>query len=113
VLPSEDPLRTYGSDAAAIVALAAEQDGFGEPLHPHLPYTLAQIVWACRMEMARSLEDALSRRTRCLLLDARAAAEVAPRAAAAMAAELGWDEARTRREIESFRVLAQSYTVAG
>jgi glycerol-3-phosphate dehydrogenase len=113
VLPSEDPLRTYGSDAAAIVALATEQDGFGEPLHPHLPYTLAQIVWACRMEMARSLEDALSRRTRCLLLDARAAAEVAPRAAAAMAAELGWDEARTRREIESFRTLAQSYTVAG
>ncbi len=56
-LPAEDPLRTYGADAAAIVALASEGAGWGDPLHPHLPYTLADIVWSCRHEMAMSVED--------------------------------------------------------
>ena len=110
-LPSEDPLRTYGADAAAIVALASEGAGWGDPLHPHLPYTPAEIVWSCRHEMAMSVEDALARRTRCLLLDARASAEVAPRVAATMAQELGWDEARAKREVEAFRALAAGYTL--
>ena len=43
----------------------------GEPLVPGLPYLKAEAVYAARHEMARTLDDVLSRRTRARLLDAR------------------------------------------
>ena len=55
------------------------------PLHPRLPYRAGEVVWAVRHEMARTVEDVLARRTRALLLDARASAEIAPAVAALMA----------------------------
>ena len=108
-LPVEDPLRTYGSDAAAITALGVEHEGWTAPLHARLPYTPAEIAWACRHEMANTLEDALARRTRCLLLDARASMESAPAAAAVMAGELGWDDAKIDSEVAAYRELARGY----
>lgn len=46
------------------------------------------LVWAARHEMARTLEDVLARRTRALFLNARAAIEMAARAADLLAREL-------------------------
>ena len=43
-----------------------------------LPYVEAEVVWAVREEMARTVEDVLARRTRALLLDARASLRAAP-----------------------------------
>jgi glycerol-3-phosphate dehydrogenase len=63
------------------------------------------IVHAVRNEMARTLDDVLSRRTRALLLDARASAEVAAETARVMAKELGRDAAWERREVERFSKL--------
>jgi len=108
-LPAEDPLRTYGADAAEILAIGRTRPDLSRPLHPRLPYTGAELLYAAREEMARSVEDALSRRTRCLLLGAAAAAEVAPRAAEILGEELRWDAARRAREVESFRRLAEGY----
>ena len=79
------------------------------PLHPRLPYNMAHIVWAARHEMARNVEDALSRRTRSLTLDARAAMEVAPRVAGVLAKELGRDDAWARAQSEAFVALAARY----
>ena len=62
-----------------------------------------------REEMARTVEDVLSRRTRTLLLDARAAGELAPTVAAALAMELNRDESWQRAQIDSFRALAQQH----
>jgi glycerol-3-phosphate dehydrogenase len=62
-----------------------------------------------REEMARSVEDVLSRRTRMLLLDARAAIESAPTVAAALAMELQRDETWQHEQIDSFRTLARQY----
>jgi glycerol-3-phosphate dehydrogenase len=62
-----------------------------------------------REEMARTVEDVLSRRTRTLLLDARGAMELAPTVAAALAMELQRDEAWQRDQIDSFCTLAQQY----
>jgi glycerol-3-phosphate dehydrogenase len=59
--------------------------------------------------MARTVEDVLSRRTRMLLLDARASVEAAPLAAALMAAELGRDDAWRRDQLETYRRLAKDY----
>jgi glycerol-3-phosphate dehydrogenase len=107
--PPEYARRVYGSDLSAVEALALEDPSLAEPLHPNLPYTGAQIVWGARREMARRLEDVLARRTRALLLDARATLEVAPRAAALLARELGRDAAWAEREVQAFRALARGY----
>ncbi len=84
-------LALYGTDAAPIQSLARSSRSLGAPLHPRLPYLGAEVVWAAREEMARTVEDVLARRTRALLLDARASIEAAPRTAEILAAELGRD----------------------
>ncbi|HYL05560.1 MAG TPA: glycerol-3-phosphate dehydrogenase/oxidase [Thermoanaerobaculia bacterium] len=92
-----------------LARLIAERPEWGEPLHPRLPYCAAAVVRAARHEMARGVEDALARRTRALLLDARASAEAAPRAAALLAAELGRDGDWQRRQVAAYRELARGY----
>jgi glycerol-3-phosphate dehydrogenase len=57
-------LWVYGSDAAGVRALAKDDPKLLEPLHPALPYCAAEVIWAVRFEMARTLEDVLARRTR-------------------------------------------------
>ena len=86
---TENPYRDeYGTDAGLLDELAIEEPALLERLDPALPYTLAQAVFAVRFEMARTLEDVLSRRTRALLLDQRAALRAAPRVAERMRQEL-------------------------
>src|SRR6185503_2974897 len=75
-------LAVYGSDAPEIEALGAPAR-----LHPALPYIEAEVIWAARAEMARTVEDVLARRTRALFLNARAAVEMAPRVAELLARE--------------------------
>jgi glycerol-3-phosphate dehydrogenase len=106
------PWAEHGSDASALAAVAAERPGWDEPLHWKLPYLVAEVVWAARHEMARSVEDVLARRTRALLLDARASAEIAPRVAMILAGELGRDEAWQRAQVEDYRALAAGYVLS-
>jgi glycerol-3-phosphate dehydrogenase len=96
-------------DDPELAGLVAERPEWGERLHPRLPYRAADVVRAARHEMARSVEDALARRTRALLLDARASVEAAPRTAALLAAELGRDDAWQRRQVAAYRELARGY----
>ncbi|HLY19671.1 MAG TPA: FAD-dependent oxidoreductase [Bryobacteraceae bacterium] len=102
-------LRVYGSDAPLIREIMAAQPALAEPLDPELPYTGAEIVWAVRHEMARTVEDVLARRTRALFLNARAAIRMAPRAAELMADELDQDGRWEARQVESFVALARGY----
>ena len=55
---------------SAIQDLVRAEPALGEPLHPALPYCGAEVVWAARDEMARTVEDVLARRTRALFLNA-------------------------------------------
>ena len=102
-------MQMYGADAAEVQAFLDEDPAHLELLHPRLPYRCGQITWAARHEMARTLEDALSRRTRSLLLDARASIEAAPRAAALLAQELGRDAAWTKAQVDEYTQLARGY----
>jgi glycerol-3-phosphate dehydrogenase len=104
-------LSVYGSDALLIQDLIRADPSLGSPLHPALPYCAAEVVWAARMEMARSVEDALARRTRALFLNARAAIDMAPETARLLARELGRDEAWQARQIDDFREVAKGYLV--
>ena len=103
------PLSVYGADAPAIEDLQRADPLLAARLHPALPYTGAEVVWAARVEMARGVEDVLARRTRALFLNARAAEAMAPAVAALLAAELGWDAARRDREVAEFAALARGY----
>jgi glycerol-3-phosphate dehydrogenase len=97
------------SDADAILALAATNPQWGERLHARLPYVQAGIVWAAREELCMTVEDALSRRTRSLLLDARAAIDCAPLVASLLATELGRDQDWQVQQTAEFRELAKGY----
>jgi glycerol-3-phosphate dehydrogenase len=81
------------------------------PLHPALPYCGAEVIWAARTEMARTVEDVLARRTRALFLNARAAIEMAPATARLLAAELGQDEKWEADQVHEFRTLAAGYVL--
>ncbi|MGH8559787.1 MAG: FAD-dependent oxidoreductase [Methylococcales bacterium] len=104
-------LSWYGSDAPAINDLVRQNRDFGIQLHPDLTIIGAEVVWAIRAEMARTVEDVLSRRTRCLLVDARASVSVAPRVAELMAAEMGLDQSWQKDQLEQYRQLARNYIV--
>jgi len=104
-------LAVYGSDARLIQDLIRADPALAAPLHPALPYCAAEVVWAARVEMARTVEDVLARRTRALFLNAKAASDMAPETARLLARELGHDDEWQTRQIEDFRALAVGYTV--
>ena len=81
----------YGTDAPAVAALITADATLAQPIAASLPYIGAEVVWAVRNEMAMSLEDVLSRRTRAHIQNARSTVEATGRVADVMAAELGWD----------------------
>jgi glycerol-3-phosphate dehydrogenase len=103
------PLAVYGSDAHEIRKLIEGDTRLGERLHAALPYVKAEVVWAARQEMARTVEDILARRTRALFLNARAALAMAPAVADLMASELGWDDVTRAKQLAAFREVASGY----
>jgi len=105
------PLWVYGADAENIRSLAAGDQSLLEAMHPDLTYCAAEVIWATRNEMARTVEDVLARRTRALFLNAAAAIALAPKVAAIMAHELGKDEAWVNSQTAEFIALAHNYQV--
>jgi glycerol-3-phosphate dehydrogenase len=102
-------LEQYGADAPELRALFGEDPRYARPLHQAFPIRAGEVVWAARREMARTVEDVLARRTRALILDARAAMEVAPAVAELMAEELGRDATWAASQVETFTRLAAAY----
>ncbi|MBB5040242.1 FAD-dependent oxidoreductase [Prosthecobacter dejongeii] len=102
-------LHYYGSDAPGIRALIQNDPTLGEVLHPKLEFLKAEIIWHVRHEMARTVEDVLSRRTRALLLDARSSLEAAPIVARLMAQELDRDTSWEQAQVSSYETLAKGY----
>lgn len=111
-LADDHPLMSlYGGDGLEIRAAAKAKPELAKPLHPDLPYTVGEVHWAVRHEMARKAEDVLSRRMRALFLNARAAQDSAPKVAEIMAQELGFSEDWATAETQRFQKLAQGYLV--
>jgi glycerol-3-phosphate dehydrogenase len=96
-------LGRYGSDAPAVRALADADPDLAAPLVPGLPYLRAEGVYAARHEMAYTLDDVLTRRTRARVLDRDATARAADAVADLLAPELGWSDDRRERELCEFR----------
>ena len=104
-------LYVYGSDRNAIEDLMKENPEMAQKLSPKYDYTVAEVVWAVRQEMARTVEDVLARRVRLLFLDARVAVDVAPQVAKVMAAELGKDQKWIDRQVEEFTGVAENFVL--
>lgn len=104
-----DPLYVYGSDKEKILALASTQPELKETLSESLGIIKAQVVWAVRNEMARTVEDFLARRTRSILLDTRESIRIAPAVASIIAAELGKDKEWEKKQVENYNAIAQNY----
>ncbi len=107
----DDSLNFYGTDAIGIAKLKKENPDLNHPLHPKFSFTAAEVIWAVRHEMARTVDDVLARRLRILFLNARAAIELAPKVAVIMAEELGKNQEWVDNQIKGFQNIAKNYLV--
>ncbi len=110
--PTNDELSFYGADEPLLDSLMEEYPGWKQPLIPGIPINTAQVVWAVRNEMARTVEDVLARRTRILFFDAKAAMEVAVKVAEIMMKEMNHDESWKQKQLDSFLSLAKGYLLS-
>ncbi|MBO9572495.1 MAG: FAD-dependent oxidoreductase, partial [Chitinophagaceae bacterium] len=102
----DDPFYFYGSDMVYVKELMSNNaEWISEKLHIHE----AHVIWAVKNEMARTVEDVLSRRTRALLLDARESIRIAPAVAEIMAHLMNKDNTWTDRQINNYTELAKGY----
>lgn len=104
-----DPLHVYGSDREKILELINSDPVLGESLSESLPVLKAQVIWAVREEMAMTVEDVLSRRTRCQILDARGSLKIAPEVARLMAAEMGKDDQWADNQTNAYKEVTENY----
>lgn len=102
-------LYIYGSDLDAIHKLQSEKEEYIKKIHPEYNYTVAEVIWSARKEMARTVEDVLARRVRLLFLDARAAIEASPMVARILAKELNKNDAWIKNQETEFKELAENY----
>jgi glycerol-3-phosphate dehydrogenase len=96
----------YGGESGVLAAMVAADPTLGEPLVPGLPYRRVEALYAARYEMATTLDDVLSRRTRARLRARDATAAAAADVAALIADELGWSEEMQAAEVERYRAAA-------
>lgn len=105
----ENHLFIYGTDATAILQLQESEPKLKEKLHPDYDYTLAEVVWAIRKEMATTVEDILARRVRLLFLDARVAIACAEKVARLLAKELEHNEEWIQNQLIEFKAVANGF----
>lgn len=92
----------YGSDASQVRALIEHDPSLAEELVPGLPYVKAEAIYAVTHEMATTLDDVLTRRTRSRLLDRKACVRVAPSVADLIAPLLQWSDADRSKNLAEF-----------
>lgn len=100
-------VRRYGSHAPAVAVLARSQPDLERRLAPPLPYLRAEVVWQARHEMAATVDDVLSRRTRISIEDSSRGMDAAADVAGLLAAELGRDKAWEQAQVAAYRAGVQ------
>ncbi len=109
-LDPEDSWSVYGADRALLESIIQKEGEFlNKPIHPKLFYKQVEVVFAARKEMAQTVEDVLSRRTRSLLLDAKASIEAAPLVAKLLAKELYKNPSWEKEQVSDYKKVAEKY----
>lgn len=93
----------YGGEARVLMAAIEDDPQLAAPVVEGLPYTWAEVRFAARHEMARSVGDVLSRRTRAQLFGRDDSAAAADAVAAVLAEELGWSTEQADRSAQEYR----------
>ena len=104
--------RCYGSEAVQMLKLIKEDASLAQLLIDDLPYIRAEVVHACRAEMAMTPFDVLARRTSITLEDYQRGLGVVETVAALMAKELGWSSGQQQTLIEEFQTAISEELVA-
>ncbi len=91
----------HGTEAPDVLDLGRSLD-LVRPLVDGRPFIEAEVPWAARRELALSVDDVLTRRTRLSQELPDRGAAVAPRVADLLGDVLGWDEARRGWEVETY-----------
>jgi glycerol-3-phosphate dehydrogenase len=105
----EHLLERYGTLSEEILTMIAHDPRLGRPIVGAPEYLAAEAVYAVTAEGALHLEDVLTRRTRISIETVHRGVDSAAQVAELMGAELGWDAATRRREVEHYaaRVAAE------
>jgi glycerol-3-phosphate dehydrogenase len=109
-------LGRYGSCVDELLAfdVLSLDPALRRPLPGAPEYLAAEVAYAALAEGALHLEDVLTRRTRIAIETRDRGLTAAGPAAALMAAELGWDDARTSREVAQYgQVIAAERAAQG
>jgi glycerol-3-phosphate dehydrogenase len=93
---------TYGSEAAAVVNLAARDPSLAAPAAEGVPLLRAEVVHQARREMALAVSDVMIRRTHLFHRRRDQGAAAAPVVAELLGRELGWDAAKTAESLASY-----------
>ena len=92
----------FGTEAKLINEMIAENPSLGEQLIAGLPYLKAEAVFAVKYEMARTLDDILSRRTRARIINRRASVASARAVAELIAPLLNWGEQEVNNQVLAY-----------
>lgn len=93
----------YGGEARTLLAMVDRDPSLGEPLVAGLPYLRAEAVYAARHEMARTVDDVLSRRTRARILARDASDDAADDVGRLIQPELGLTDDEVAAQIAAYR----------
>jgi glycerol-3-phosphate dehydrogenase len=102
-------LHIYGSDQDEILQWQKDKPEYAEKLHKDFEFTVGEVVWAVRKEMARTIDDVLARRIRILYLDANASVSIAKQVATIMAKELKKDKKWEEEQVHEYTEMSKAY----
>jgi glycerol-3-phosphate dehydrogenase len=94
---------TYGTRAKKLARAIQQRPALGEPMQADLAYVWAEIDFAVQDDLARTLDDVLSRRVPLLLVGRDQGLDVAERAADRAAELCGWTSAERARQLAAYR----------
>ncbi len=92
----------FGSEAKILAEMIDQESTLGEPLIVGLPYLRAEAIFAVQFEMAQTLDDVLSRRTRTRIINRRASVASARMVAELIAPDLGWTEQEINNQVLAY-----------
>ena len=92
----------FGSESKILAEMIEQDPSLGKPLIAGLPYLRAEAIFAVQFEMARTLDDVLSRRTRARIINRRASVASARIVAELIAPNLGWTEQEINNQVLAY-----------
>lgn len=93
----------YGTEARFVTDILTQRPELGAPIVEGLPYMEAEVVYAARHELARTVDDVLSRRMRARLMARDKSAESAQRVAELLQGEHGFSEAEASKQTKDYQ----------